>query len=46
MGLHQREGLGGPTIGHGIQRWRLHPEIVERAQHEHCHDRIVNDLHN
>jgi len=46
MGLHQREGFGGPTIGHGIQRRRLHPEIVERAQHEHCHHRIVNDLHN
>jgi hypothetical protein len=46
MGLHQREGFGGPTINYGIRRRRLHPEIVEHAQHEHCHDRIVNDLHN
>src|SRR6267143_3929968 len=46
MGLHQREGFGGPTISYEIRRRRLHPEIVEQAQHEHCHDRIVNDLHN
>ncbi len=46
MGLHQREGLGGPTIGYRVERRRLHPEIVGRTQNEHSHDRVVNDLHN
>ena len=45
MGLYQRESLGGPTIGYGIQGWRLQPEIVQHAQNEHCDGRIVNDLH-
>src|SRR5688572_30207164 len=45
MGLHHRKGLSGPTIHHRLQRRRLHPEIVDRAQEEHCHGRIVDDLH-
>ena len=45
MVLHQRKSLGSPTIDYGVQRRRLHPEIVEHAQHEHSHDRIVNNLH-
>ena len=44
-GLHHRKGFGGPTIDHGIQRRRLHPEVVDRAQQEHRHSRIMDDLH-
>jgi hypothetical protein len=45
MGLHHRQCFRSPMISHGIQRRWLHPEIIEHAQHEHCYDRIVNDLH-
>jgi hypothetical protein len=45
MGLHHRKSFGGPAIEHRTSHRRLHPEVVEHSQHEHCHGRIVDDLH-